>query len=94
MVDFLPRNHQIPIDGALMKEKARFFTEKLKYLGFKASDGWMEKTARKTQHYFFIKTFIDTFLTALIFSLFICCYNIPTIMYRQKPPKLIGQNLS
>ena len=54
MVGFLPRNHQIPIDGALMKEKARFFAEKLKYLGFKASDGWMEKTARKTQHYFFI----------------------------------------
>ena len=54
-----------------MKEKARFFAEKLKYLGFKASDGWMEKTARKTQHYFFIKTFIDTFLTALIFSFYL-----------------------
>ena len=49
MVGFLPTNHQIPIDGALMKEKARIFAEKLKYLGFKASDGWMERWKKRQE---------------------------------------------
>ena len=49
MVGFLPTNHQIPIDGALMKEKVCFFAEKLKYLGFKASAGWMERWEKRQE---------------------------------------------
>ena len=43
----LQRSLQIPIDSALIREKARFFAETLKFLGFKASDWWMEKWKKR-----------------------------------------------
>ena len=43
----LQRSQHIPIDCAMIKEKALFYAEKFKFPDFKASDGWLEKWKKR-----------------------------------------------
>lgn len=54
----LQRSQQIPIDGAMIKEKALSYAKEFQFRDFKASDGWMEKWKKRfvitTPHYFYV----------------------------------------